>query len=995
MDISAPANERHGRIVCFHPDGRRTVYAEKLHAVFGMQYLEGKLYVLHNPFFTVFRDGGDQGEEPENLIESTNPNPWALDWNDHVPANFKLAMDGYFYMAVGDKGIFGAKGKDGRKVFLRGGGILRLKPDGTGLEVYATGVRNILDVALTTEDEIFTYDNTDEHDWMGRLTHMVEGGFYGYPHDFIPRRPYTLWMMHDFGGGAATGVFANTEDGLPREYRDNLFLADFGKRQILRVIIERAGATFKVARHEEMFADMPDSFRPVGIAPSADGRSIYICDWQHRDTKEAVETGRLWKLTFTNAVPAPPRPDWYQSAALGRVVFANDASVAKGLEHPSKSVRLAAQRLLTHRMATNELRTAATNTNELARWHAIWGLQALGRRPPLPTNGSANLVRQALRAGALNPVGYLDHREPSIRFQAATALGRIGASNAVELLLPRLYEQDTFARFAVFHALNRIGRAHPVVWPDLVASLANGDVRSAASHALRETWDTALLEALRNFASDPARPSPARAEAVTLIAQAARKFPEWTGDWWAYHPALAAAPKKTDAWEGTEAALGQLRASLSDAHPEVRLAAVRAIAAIGEKSLAAPVRERFASEGSAAIQNALLQTLAALRDESAAPLVARILSGEPSQLTLEAVRAAVHCDSAGVRSALEILLGKTIPAETRAETVRALGQLRAASSERLVAREASSPELTVRAAALRALGRIGGTNAIAALRGALEDPNAEMRREALSSLAELKDASTVPDLLKSWQSAETKEAALDALLRIPDLRAMDAYVDALGSANPATRERTRKALEPIKGPAWQVFKERLPALKPLVVAELQKLYPEMRDMTLTFTTPVIRSSEEFTRHALNTKGDPARGRKLFFDETGVACIRCHTVGSEGRAVGPDMTSIGAQFPRNALIEHIVTPSKSVREGYQQVQIETDDDESISGLIKAESAEELTILDGQARLHTIPKRQITRRSQSELSLMPEGLHVGLSLDEFADLIAYLESLKGAR
>src|SRR5438045_6553754 len=50
MDISLPsADAPQGRIVCIHPDGHATSFAEKLHAVFGMQYLEGKLYVLHNP----------------------------------------------------------------------------------------------------------------------------------------------------------------------------------------------------------------------------------------------------------------------------------------------------------------------------------------------------------------------------------------------------------------------------------------------------------------------------------------------------------------------------------------------------------------------------------------------------------------------------------------------------------------------------------------------------------------------------------------------------------------------------------------------------------------------------------------------------------------------------------------------------------------------------------------------------------------------------------
>src|SRR5262245_45737611 len=129
MDISAPASSALGRVLCFHPDGRTTEFAAQLHAVFGMQYIEGQLYVLHNPRLTVFRDGGDVGADRRDLIESTNPEPWALDWNDHVPANFRLAMDGYLYVSVGDKGVYECKGRDGKAVSLHGGGILRLRPD--------------------------------------------------------------------------------------------------------------------------------------------------------------------------------------------------------------------------------------------------------------------------------------------------------------------------------------------------------------------------------------------------------------------------------------------------------------------------------------------------------------------------------------------------------------------------------------------------------------------------------------------------------------------------------------------------------------------------------------------------------------------------------------------------------------------------------------------------------------------------------------------------
>src|SRR5207249_9878441 len=121
----------------------------------------------------------------------------------------------------------------------------------------------------------------------------VDGGFYGYPYDFIPRRPYTLWCMADYGGGAATGAFCYNEDALPPEYQGNLFLADFGKRQLLRLRIEREGATYKVVSREDFFADPPADFRPVGIALSPDGMGVYICDWNHRDTKENVTVGRL------------------------------------------------------------------------------------------------------------------------------------------------------------------------------------------------------------------------------------------------------------------------------------------------------------------------------------------------------------------------------------------------------------------------------------------------------------------------------------------------------------------------------------------------------------------------------------------------------------------------------------------------------------------------------------------------------------------------------
>ena len=63
-----------------------------------------------------------------------------------------------------------------------------------------------------------------------------------------------------------------------------------------------------------------------------------------------------------------------------------------------------------------------------------------------------------------------------------------------------------------------------------------------------------------------------------------------------------------------------------------------------------------------------------------------------------------------------------------------------------------------------------------------------------------------------------------------------------------------------------------------------------------------------------------------------------------------------------------------------------------GLFKGETDAAVNLLDSDGTLHTIPKTEITSRRASAISLMPEGLQSALSLEEFADLIAYLQSLK---
>jgi len=1049
MDISLPnADMAEGRILCIHRDAGITLFAEKLYAVFGMQYLEGKLYVAHSPKFSVFTDNNGVGRDRVDLIESLNPNPWALNWNDHVPANFRLAMDGYFYLAVGDKGIYGAVGRDGKRVELHGGGILRLRPAGTELEVFSTGTRNILDVAINAEDEMFTYDNTDEQQWMSRVTHMVDGGFYGYPYDFIPRRPYTLWCMADYGGGAATGAFCYNEDALPPEYIGNLFLADFGKRQLLRLRIEREGATYRVVSREDFFKDPPEDFRPVGIAPSPDGLGIYLCDWNHRDTKENVSVGRLLKLTYTGKGHAAPKPDWYLPAAMGKKFEANTRELILGLAHSSHSVRLTAQRRLAERGAaevgSNQREEAATSKSEIrnpksdadrslvstqlnarlrdphgsasARWHALWALDAIDRGesarkailaavddadPSVRRQAIRQLGTRRVRAATSLLTSRLNDREHSVRFQAATALGRVGEPSAVPALIEALADQDLFARYSAFTALNRIGRAVGASWPAVAKGLEshNPRVRDGTIFAVRETYEPSLARALTDVVRADGMPVDARAAALESLAQMHRRRPAWKGEWWAYHPVNAPPPMRTEDWEGTVMVHTVLREALADRELLVRRAAIDGVREAGLADTAVRLREMYRSETDLDLKRGALAALGAVKDAASAELLAAVFADADKNraLLFDAVTAAEQIatpETAGLL--VKFLSSRPADKATMLKTIAALGARKLNGALAVIAPFARDEDAEIRTAAFGSVAGIGGDPALGVLLPLLGDTSAEVRRGAVNALGELKVRSAVPHLLEAYRDREMKWDAIAALAKTPDLRAVDAYLDGIGGRNPTLRTACRKAIETIRDAALPAIEAKVNELSPETVGELQQLYTastEARTGRLFEAKAKKREPADYLKFALNHDGDVAGGRKLFHDPIGVACIQCHKVAGEGGEVGPDLTTAGTQFGRTELAESILYPSKSIREGYQRTEVETKADETFEGLVKAESNEWLTLRDANGKNHQIAKSDIKERRNSELSLMPEGLEAGMSLEDFSDLIAYLSSLKG--
>jgi putative membrane-bound dehydrogenase-like protein len=148
----------------------------------------------------------------------------------------------------------------------------------------------------------------------------------------------------------------------------------------------------------------------------------------------------------------------------------------------------------------------------------------------------------------------------------------------------------------------------------------------------------------------------------------------------------------------------------------------------------------------------------------------------------------------------------------------------------------------------------------------------------------------------------------------------------------------------------------------------------------------------FREHAMSNSGDAERGRVLFNDLKGVACVTCHAVKGEGGKIGPDLVGVGAKYPREELIRSVLEPSARVAESYQLQTIVTDDGRIHSGVVRSENEAELELVDANGKATVIALNEIEERVRSTVSLMPNGLKDGMTLTDFADIVAYLESLK---
>ena len=1198
MDQIGPADKPINSILLFRPGQDPVVFAEGLSAVFGMLWHDDALYVINMPNLTVLRDtdGDGKADERNELFTDLGvaagfPNML----NDHIVSGLQLGIDGRLYISVGDKGVPNATGPDGRTVQLKGGGVLRCRPDGTELEVYSSGTRNHLEANLDARDNLFTYDNTDDGlGWWTRVTHHVDGGYYGYPYDYHDRTDRILPRMAEYGGGSPCGGIVYNEDAWPESYRGMVFWAEWGKRSVRAFRMEPEGASFRVGEVIDFLTPGDDDhdFRPIDLALSDDGKTLYVADWSMGGWGNKKEKlGRVYAVTYNGPEPVNPSPRGDDADSTAELIAS--------LDHPSLNERKRAQAELARRgeAVRGEATAALANpeTPERARRHLVWTVAAIadaaGQEPePLLEalrDSSADVRAQAARALGLSResgqaatsalIPLLDDPEPATRLQAVIALGRLGDSAAVDPLIPIVADPDVFLAHSARAALVRIGD-----WPAIAKGLdlADSKVRAGILLTLERVYDKEAVAALGAFAESSARDPLERAAAIQYLAAVDRQTPPWDGAWWGTQPAKGKAPAKTLDWSETPLIRETIQRLLEDPAPGVRIASAAAISEIRDEEALARLRDLYRKETDADAREAFARAFGTLRDREALPLLAEAFrdADAPASVRDSALEAARSIGGEEASSLLlEVLSDPNLGPERRKELITGLGQFQTKAAIPTLIQSLDNPSADVRAAAVEALGTVLGSvreeeppkrdavstavvavgtvlgvlespspsAALSALRDRLDDPSDEVRKRAIVALGSLKDRESIPALIAAADREETRFEAVVALTETPDPAALAVYLRAMGDKSPELRRRVTTAVRTIGDqvvPTLNQLAERgelppsaLPGLRdafamagpiqnwnllgpfpmetappfpldrpidpdasypsagggtaawttietqdPRGAVDLGEIYSRDDDLaafglveiespsdreammavgsddTLTvwvngeqvYDYPKRRSfsaeqdrfeirlkagtnrivvrcgnaggswmfsaavsgpldyaflkaasadrfaPEDYRAEALKGEGNPERGRALFVDPNGLACLKCHVVGQEGEAVGPELSSVGAKYPREELISSVLFPSEKISSGYEPIVLALDDGRVVTGILKNETDDVIEIQDADAQTIRLDKEQVEDRKRGDVSIMPPGLAEGIDPADFADLIAYLETLKDA-
>lgn len=260
----------------------RLTYAADLPAPLGLLWIADDLYVSYTGSVDIFRDRDGDGAADERTHVLTGL-PTGLHQNDGMA----LGADGYIYMGLGSTCDVCVERNP------LSASILRFKPDGSDLAVFASGFRNPFDLAFNAAGDLFATDNGRDQlgdDMPPEELNLVRPGLhYGWPDCWegsaSPECDGRTHAVAAFTAHAsADGLTFYTADNFPPDYRDNAFVAIFGsyilpdiERGVMRVQLTKAGDTYTT--ETEWFLRLGTEGRPLDVAVGPDG-GLYVADYE-------------------------------------------------------------------------------------------------------------------------------------------------------------------------------------------------------------------------------------------------------------------------------------------------------------------------------------------------------------------------------------------------------------------------------------------------------------------------------------------------------------------------------------------------------------------------------------------------------------------------------------------------------------------------------------------------------------------------------------------
>ena len=166
----------------------------------------------------------------------------------------------------------------------------------------------------------------------------------------------------------------------------------------------------------------------------------------------------------------------------------------------------------------------------------------------------------------------------------------------------------------------------------------------------------------------------------------------------------------------------------------------------------------------------------------------------------------------------------------------------------------------------------------------------------------------------------------------------------------------------------------------------------IRCRVFTFDSLGWKWSDDWAKrivHQATERGDAGRGEAVY-RLAQLQCVRCHSIGQSGGAVGPNLVSLGGSSTPEYILQSLIDPNAKVKEGFQTLSVLTDDGRVISGLQKSrtDTQLQLTLADGSQQTLSI---DAIESIQNGRSIMPTGLVDNLKEQELVDLTRFLLDL----